>query len=184
MAAATPHGRSHDRRPREPRPQDRGPEPPQPRPRLDRALLPPGAGRPGRRGRGRRHPGAAVAGGRHLPVDSFPPDEVRTDLLEATDKRDHGPDKGEASYWSVTVGDRVAPNAVWSYRDPLSGRDDIKGYLAFYWHRMEAWFEEGEEVFDPAMVPFAATYADQHERDSKALQGAVASGCRSAQAGC
>jgi len=103
---------------------------------------------------------------------------------EATDKRDHGPDKGEASYWSVTVGDRVAPNAVWSYRDPLSGRDDIKGYLAFYWHRMEAWFEEGEEVFDPAMVPFAATYADQHERDSKALQGAVASGCRSAQAGC
>ena len=49
---------------------------------------------------------------------------------------------------------------------------------------MEAWFEEGEEVFDPAMVPFAATYADQHERDSKALQGAVASGCRSAQAGC
>ena len=120
----------------------------------------------------------------HLPVDSFPPDEVRTDLLEATDKRDHGPDKGEASYWSVTVGDRVAPNAVWSYRDPLSGRDDIKGYLAFYWHRMEAWFEEGEEVFDPAMVPFAATYADQHERDSKALQGAVASGCRSAQAGC
>ena len=120
----------------------------------------------------------------HLPVDSFPPDEVRTDLLEATDKRDHGPDKGEASYWSVTVGDRVAPNAVWSYRDPPPGRDDITGYLAFYWHRMEAWFEEGEEVFDPAMVPFAATYADQHERDTKALQGAVASGCRSAQAGC
>jgi uncharacterized protein (DUF427 family) len=120
----------------------------------------------------------------HLPVYSFPPQDVRTDLLEATDKRDHGPDKGEASNWSVTVGDRVAPNAVWSYRDPLRGRDDITGCLALYWHRMEAWFEEDEEVFDPAMVPFAATYADQNERDSKALQGAVTSGRRTAQASC
>jgi hypothetical protein len=48
---------------------------------------------------------------------------------------------------------------------------------------LEAWFEEDEEVVDP-MVPFAATYAAQNERDSKALQGAVTSGRRTAQAGC
>jgi uncharacterized protein (DUF427 family) len=83
----------------------------------------------------------------HLPVYYFPPEHVRTDLLEPTDRLTHCPHKGQAAYWSVTVGDRVAPNAVWSYQDPLPGRDDIKGYLAFYWNRMEAWFEEDDEVF-------------------------------------
>ena len=39
----------------------------------------------------------------HLPVSYPPPEDVRTDLLEATDKRSHCPYKGEASYWSVTV---------------------------------------------------------------------------------
>ena len=45
------------------------------------------------------------------------------------------------------VGDRVATNALWSYQDPLPERTDIKGYLALYWHRMDAWFEEDDEVF-------------------------------------
>lgn len=39
-------------------------------------------------------------------------------------------------------------------------------------------------AFDPPMVPFVARYADQDERDSRALQGVVASGRRTAQAGC
>ena len=90
----------------------------------------------------------------HLPVYYFPPQDVRTDLLEATDTVDHCPHKGQASYWSVTVGDRVATNALWSYQDPLPERNDIKGYLAFYWHRMEAWFEEDEEVFVHPRDPY------------------------------
>ena len=75
----------------------------------------------------------------HLPVYYFPPTDVRTDLLEPTDKATYCPYKGHASYWSVSVGDRVATNAVWSYQDPLPERTDIKGYLAFYWNRMDAW---------------------------------------------
>jgi hypothetical protein len=39
-------------------------------------------------------------------------------------------------------------------------------------------------AFDPPMVPFVARYADQNERDSRALQGVLASGRRTAQAGC
>ena len=90
----------------------------------------------------------------HLPVYYFPPTDVRADLLEATDKSTYCPYKGHASYWSVTVGDRVARNAVWSYQDPLPGRDDIKGYLAFYWKRMDAWFEEDDEVFAHPRDPY------------------------------
>ena len=56
----------------------------------------------------------------HLPVYYFPPEDVRTDLLEPTDKSAHCPDKGEASYWSVTVGDRVVTDAVWSYQEAAS----------------------------------------------------------------
>jgi uncharacterized protein (DUF427 family) len=63
----------------------------------------------------------------HLPVYYFPPGDVRTDLLEPTDRTTHCPHKGDASYWSVRVGERVSRNAVWSYQDPIPGRDDIKG---------------------------------------------------------
>jgi uncharacterized protein (DUF427 family) len=91
---------------------------------------------------------------RHLPVYYFPPQDVRTDLLEPTDKRTRCPHKGDASYWSVRVGDRVVGDAVWSYQDPLPERTDIKGYLAFYWNRMEAWFEEDDEVFVHPRDPY------------------------------
>jgi len=69
----------------------------------------------------------------HLPVYYFPPEDVRTDVLEPTDTCTHCPRKGDASYWSIRVGERVVRDAVWSYQDPLPGREDIKGYLAFYW---------------------------------------------------
>jgi uncharacterized protein (DUF427 family) len=91
---------------------------------------------------------------RHLPVYYFPPGDVRTDLLEPTDRTTHCPHKGDASYWSVRVGERVVRNAVWSYQDPIPGRDDIKGYLAFYWRRMDAWFEEDDEVFVHPRDPY------------------------------
>lgn len=43
----------------------------------------------------------------HLPVYYFPRGDVRMDLLEATNHTTHCPFKGDASYWSVRVGDRV-----------------------------------------------------------------------------
>ena len=91
---------------------------------------------------------------RHLPVYYFPPQDVRADLLEPTDTSTHCPHKGDASYWSVRVGDRVVRDAVWSYQDPLPERTDIKGYLAFYWNRMDAWFEEDDEVFVHPRDPY------------------------------
>jgi uncharacterized protein (DUF427 family) len=84
----------------------------------------------------------------HLPVLYFPEDEVRMDLLESTDHSTHCPFKGDASYWSVRVGDRVAENAVWSYPDPLDDAPRLAGYFAFYWNGMDEWLEEDE----PAIV--------------------------------
>src|SRR5436305_14214481 len=42
------------------------------------------------------------------PVYYFPPSDVRSDLLEPTDHHTHCPKKGDASYFTVRAGDRVA----------------------------------------------------------------------------
>ena len=62
----------------------------------------------------------------HLPIYYFPEEDVRMDLLEPTDHATHCPLKGDASYWSVRVGDRVAENAVWGYPDPIEGAPPLR----------------------------------------------------------
>ncbi len=69
---------------------------------------------------------------RHQPVHYFPRDDVRMDLMRRTDHHSHCPFKGDASYWTVRVGERIAENAVWSYEDPFGKVSGIKGYVAFY----------------------------------------------------
>jgi uncharacterized protein (DUF427 family) len=91
---------------------------------------------------------------RHLPVYYFPEEDVRMDLLEATDHTTTCPFKGEASHWSVRVGENVAENAVWSYPDPIESAPPIEGYLAFYWRKMDHWYEEDEEVFVHPRDPY------------------------------
>jgi uncharacterized protein (DUF427 family) len=89
-----------------------------------------------------------------LPVYYFPPEDVRQDVLTPTDQHTRCPYKGEASYWTVTVGDKTAENAMWGYRDPLPGREDIADYRAFYWNKMDAWYEEDEEIFKHPRDPY------------------------------
>jgi uncharacterized protein (DUF427 family) len=74
----------------------------------------------------------------HLPVYYFPEEDINQDLLEPSDHLTHCPFKGDASYRSVRVGDRVAENAVWSYPEPLESAPPLAGYAAFYWHKMDA----------------------------------------------
>jgi uncharacterized protein (DUF427 family) len=80
----------------------------------------------------------------HQPVYYFPLEDVRTDLMTPTDRHTTCPYKGEASYWTLRVGDRVAENAVWAYPNPIPERADLAGYVAFYRKEMDAWFEEDD----------------------------------------
>ncbi len=83
----------------------------------------------------------------HRPVYYFPREDVRMDLLEPTPSRTHCPYKGDASYWTIRVGDRVSEDAAWSYEEPFPDRQDIRGYMAFYWDRVDHWYEEAEEIY-------------------------------------
>ncbi|MDN5871998.1 MAG: DUF427 domain-containing protein, partial [Nitrococcus sp.] len=91
----------------------------------------------------------------HLPVYYFPLADIRDELLIPSDRTSHCPRKGEARYWTVRVGDRLAEDALWSYPEPLEGCPDISGLAAFYWNRMDAWFEEDEQVFVHARDPYS-----------------------------
>lgn len=83
----------------------------------------------------------------HMPVYYFPREDVRMDLLERSNHRTHCPYKGDASYWNLATGNRRVENAVWSYEEPLPDMGRIKSCLAFYWDKVDHWFEEDEEVF-------------------------------------
>jgi uncharacterized protein (DUF427 family) len=81
-----------------------------------------------------------------LPRLYVPLEDVRGDLLERTDHTTHCPFKGDASYWSVRVGDRVAENAVWTYESPIAEASWLLGLVSVYPERMDAWLDEDEEV--------------------------------------
>jgi uncharacterized protein (DUF427 family)/putative intracellular protease/amidase len=74
------------------------------------------------------------------PVTYFPKEDVRLDLMEPTDHRTTCPFKGEASYWGIDVGWRSAQDIAWAYEDPLPERADITGRIAFYQHRLDAFY--------------------------------------------
>jgi len=90
----------------------------------------------------------------HQPVYYFPPADVRMDLLEPSDRRTRCPKKGEASYHSIRVGERLVENGAWHYPEPVEGAPPFGGMIAFYWSRMDQWFEEDEEVFVHPRDPY------------------------------
>lgn len=90
---------------------------------------------------------------KHLPVYYFPKADVRMDLLTPTEHSTHCPHKGDASYWTIEAGGKAAENAVWGYPTPFPQLAVLKDYVAFYWNRMDHWYEEDEEVFVHARDP-------------------------------
>lgn len=84
----------------------------------------------------------------------FPEDDVRMDLLEPTDHVEHSGYRGDAHHFTVKVGDDSAENAAWTYPDEKEGRPDLRGYIAFDWRAMDAWYEEDEQVYVHPRNPY------------------------------
>jgi uncharacterized protein (DUF427 family) len=108
---------------------------------------------------------------RHLPIYYFPRADVRMELLRATDHHSYCPYKGTAAYWSITVGDRVSENAVWGYPEPFDEVAAIEDYVAFYWDRVEHWFEEDDEIFVHARDPYKRVDVVNSSRPLKVVIG-------------
>jgi len=67
----------------------------------------------------------------HEPVIYFPRSDIAMALLDRTDKTEHCPHKGVASYFSIVNMSTVTENAVWSYENPNEDVVEIRDHLAF-----------------------------------------------------
>jgi uncharacterized protein (DUF427 family) len=54
----------------------------------------------------------------------------------------------------VRVGDRAAEHAAWGYPAPPADRLGLRDHVAFEWPKMDAWFEEDDEVYVHARDPY------------------------------
>ena len=74
----------------------------------------------------------------HKPVFYIPREDADMSAFERTAHSTHCPYKGDASYYSIRVGDRLSENAIWSYEAPFPAMAEIGGRLAFYPSRVDA----------------------------------------------
>jgi uncharacterized protein (DUF427 family) len=56
--------------------------------------------------------------------------------------------KGQASYWSAVVGDRVIPDIAWTYQQPLHDAAQVRGLVAFFNERLDV-IVDGERLERP-----------------------------------
>jgi uncharacterized protein (DUF427 family) len=89
----------------------------------------------------------------HAPMYYLPRSDVDMTCLQPTDHDTYCPYKGHASYWTLSAGEAVSENAVWSYLHPHSELAQLGGFLGFYWGKMDAWYEDGAVVSGPREIP-------------------------------
>jgi uncharacterized protein (DUF427 family) len=88
-----------------------------------------------------------------LPVYYFPFSDVRADLLEPSDRKESHRSIGERSFYHLLVGDRFIEHAAWRFDDLAPEARELAEHVAFYWDRLDHWYEEDDEVFVHARDP-------------------------------
>jgi uncharacterized protein (DUF427 family) len=106
---------------------------------------------------------------KRLAVYYFPIKDVRQDLLVPTSFKSDHPGKGEASFYSVKVGERISEKAAWRYLTPE--RPELEDQVAFYWDKMDSWFEEDDEVFVHPRDPYHRVDVLNSSRHVKVVVG-------------
>ncbi len=66
----------------------------------------------------------------------LPRDDIRAQLTPSA-TRTYCAYKGQASYWSAAVGDRVIPDIAWAYQQPLHDAARARGLIAFFTERLD-----------------------------------------------
>ena len=62
----------------------------------------------------------------------FPPDTIKREFFSESDLTSTCHWKGEANYYSLTVGGEEKKDAAWYYPEPKDAAKEIKGYVAFW----------------------------------------------------
>ena len=62
----------------------------------------------------------------------FPPESIKKEYFQKSDKQTTCPGKGQASYYHIVIGNNVEQDAAWYYPEPKAEAREIKNYVAFY----------------------------------------------------
>lgn len=68
----------------------------------------------------------------HEPVAYLPREDVRNEVLKASDTRTRCPFKGESRYYHIAVEGKLADDAAWTIERPCPVIATVAAYLAFY----------------------------------------------------
>lgn len=82
----------------------------------------------------------------HPPSYYIPRSEIPSDYLRPAAGTTYCEWKGDATYFDVVVGDKVARKAAWTYENPKEGFESIAGFLSFYPGRVDACWLDDEQV--------------------------------------
>jgi len=62
----------------------------------------------------------------------FPPDSIRREFFQKSDRHTHCPWKGDASYYDIAVDGAVNEGAAWYYAKPKEAAANIRDRVAFW----------------------------------------------------
>ncbi len=82
----------------------------------------------------------------HAPALYVPLNALDTPRLQASDTRTYCPFKGDASYWSVSLGGEVTADVFWEYREPFDEVSGLRGYVGVYVNRLSAVHRDGTRL--------------------------------------
>ena len=91
-----------------------------------------------------------VYGARRLATYFFPTDDVRMDLLRPVETQST---LGEQRL-TLELNGRTIDDIAWTYTDANSEQAALRGYIAFEWRKVDAWYEEDDEVFVHPRDPY------------------------------
>jgi uncharacterized protein (DUF427 family) len=107
---------------------------------------------------------------RRLPVYYFPAEDVCMHLLRPSDRAASGSEPGSPRQrWTFESGGRVVDDVGWSHVEPDATRSALTNHIAFYWAKVDAWFEEDEQVFVHARDPHKRVDVMPSSRDVKVI---------------
>ena len=90
----------------------------------------------------------------HIPIYYFPLCDIRMELFEPGSLKTESTFKGVATHYSLKSAGGNYDDILWCYEHPAADSPDLSRHGSFYWHHVDQWLEEDEEVFVHARDPF------------------------------
>ncbi|BAU12634.1 hypothetical protein LEP3755_31650 [Leptolyngbya sp. NIES-3755] len=82
----------------------------------------------------------------HPPTYYIPPEDIKQEYLIPSSRSTFCEWKGQGSYYSVKVGEKIATDVGWYYSNPTPDFRAMQNYVAFYAAPMDACYVDGEKV--------------------------------------